>query len=173
MNSSDIFRKFEWNLQLDLFCVHTRQISERMTLEVYGFSAAPVSHIVNMQLLQVSCFRHWVETFDCSGSYTSHLHQHSTATHSKARQDPNSYNLMSCEWKIKWYRWVFTNRCIQLWWLKSRFMYWRLIVQSNVRGRLRAFHKFKSRTSRIQYKTYTLHKHTIIIRKLVPLVLLS
>ena len=46
------------------------------------------------------------------------------------------------------------------------FIYWRLIDQSTAQGHLRAFHKFKSRNSWIQYKTCTLH--TNIIRKLVP-----
>ena len=36
------------------------------------------------------------------------------------------------------------------------FIYWRLIAQSTAQGHLRAFHKFKSHTSWIQHKTYTL-----------------
>ena len=35
---------------------------------------------------------------------------------------------------------------------------WRLIAPSTAPGHLRAFHKFKSRTSWVQYKTCTLHK---------------
>ena len=39
------------------------------------------------------------------------------------------------------------------------FIYWRLIAQSTTQGHLRAFHKFKSSTSWIQYKSCALHKH--------------
>ena len=37
-------------------------------------------------------------------------------------------------------------------------IYWRFIAQSTAQGQLSAFHKFKSSTSWIQYKTCTLHK---------------
>ena len=48
-------------------------------------------------------------------------------------------------------------------------------MQSTAQGHLRAFHEIKSYTSWIQYKTCTLHKHvkhTNIIQKLVPSILL-
>ena len=49
-------------------------------------------------------------------------------------------------------------------------IYWRLLAQSTAQGHLRAFHKVKSATSWIQYKTCTLYnaKHNKHNLKVIP-----